>query len=203
MRRYWTRWLPPLIAMLLGAGWLLFQNEIGLRYRVGRASAALPSPAGASLIDRRSVVDTTCGAAGTVTRYTIDQPWEDVAAFFERYARQRPWQGGSWAAGALDFYWPFPADDLRELRLNVALDRGNPYLIPALAGAYDGARRSRATRAEPGKTTYLVQIAYTEDKTVSAFECARRHNADVIASLGAGLRRCMRSLPELHGCVRE
>jgi hypothetical protein len=203
MRRYWTRWLPPLVALLLAAGWLLFQNEIGLRYRVRQAFAALPAPAGASLIDRRSVVDTTCGAAGMVTRYTIDKPWEDVATFFERYARALPWQGGSWTADALDFYWPFPGDDLRELHLNVALDRGNPYLIPVLADAYDGAPAARTTQVELRKTTYLVQIAYAEDKTVSTFECARRHNIDMIASLASGLGRCVRSFPEFQGCTRE
>jgi hypothetical protein len=202
MRRYWTRWLPALIALILAAG-LLFQNEISLRYRVGQASAALPAPAGASVIDRQTVVDTMCGAAGTITRYAIDRPWEEVAAFFERYAHTLPWQGGSWAADALDFYWPFPGDDMRELRLNVALDRGNPYVIPALARAYDGARAARAAQVGLEKTTYLVQIAYTEDKTMSAFECARLHNADLIASLTSDLRRCVDSFPELQGCVRE
>jgi hypothetical protein len=200
MRRYWTRWLLPLAALLLIVGGLLFRGELSLRYRVGQALAALPVPAGASLLDRRSIVDTTCGAAGTVTRYTTDRPWEEVAAFFERYARRLPWQGGSWTADALDFYWPFSGDELRELRLNIALDRGNPYIIPALVGAYDGAP---AKRAAPTTTTYLVQIAYAEDKTVSALECARRHNADTLAALASDLRRCVRSFPQLQGCVRD
>jgi hypothetical protein len=203
MRRYWTRWLPVLVALILATSWLLFQNEIYLRYHVGQASAGLPAPIGASMIDRRTVVDTTCGAAGTIARYAIDRPWEDVATFFERYAHALPWQGGSWTADALDFYWPFPGDDMRELRLNVALDRGNPYVIPALASAYDGARAAHAAQIEPEKTTYLVQIVYVEDKTVSPFECARRHNADVIESLTSDLRRCISSFTEFQGCVRE
>lgn len=203
MRRYWTRWLPPLVALLLAAGWLLFQHEIGLRYRVGKASAALPALAGARMIDQRTVVDTMCGAAGIVSRYATNQPWGDVEAFFERYVRTLPWQGGSWTADALDFYWPFPGDDMRELRLNIALDRGNPYLIPILAGTYDGARAAPAALVGPGQTTYLVQIAYTEDKTVSPFECERRHDVNTIVSLTADLRRCMRSFPELQGCIRE
>src|SRR5262245_52023957 len=112
MRRYWTRWLPALFALILAAGWLLFQNEISLRYHVGQVSVALPALAGASVIDQQTVVDTMCGAAGTVTRYAIDRPWEDVAVFFERYARALPWQGGRSTADALDFYWPFSDDDM-------------------------------------------------------------------------------------------
>ncbi len=203
MRRYWTRWLPALVALILATGWLLFQHEIGLRYRVGQASAALPTPSGASMIDQRTVVDTMCGTAGTVTRYAIDRPWADVATFFERYARTLPWQGGSWTSDALDFYWPFPGDDMHELRLNVALDRGNPYVIPTLASAYDGATAAHTAQVDPETTTYLVQIAYTEDKTVSPFECARRHNADMIASLTSDLRRRICAFTEFQGCVRE
>jgi hypothetical protein len=198
MRRCWPCWLL-LAALLLAAGGLLFRHELSLRLQVGRALAALPVPAGASQLDRRSIVDTTCGAAGTVTRYASDWSWEQVAAFFEGYARRLPWQGGGWAGDTLDFYWPFPGDELRELRFNVALDRGSPYVIPTLAGVYDRASRQPA----PHTTTYLVQVVYAEDKTVSAYECARRHNVDTLAALASDLRRCVRSFPELQGCIRD
>lgn len=201
MHRFWRRWPLPLAALLLIIAGLVFRSELSLRYQVGRALAVLPVPSGASLLDRRSVVDTTCAVAGTVTRYTIDRPWGEVATFFEDYARKLPWQGG-WAADGLDFYWPFPGDELRELRFNVALDRGNPYIIPALASVYDGAPIGLAKPAAP-ITTYLVQITYTEDKTVSTIECARRHNTDMLAALASGLRRCVRLFPELQDCVRD
>ncbi|MFL5803819.1 MAG: hypothetical protein ACJ8CR_19010 [Roseiflexaceae bacterium] len=200
MRRY-SKQILLLLVVLLGGGGLLFQREIGLRYRVGQASAGLPALARTSTLDRRLFVDTTCGAAGSVTRYATDQPWDAVIAFYESYTHPLPWQGGRWNADALDYYWPFPGDDLQELRLNVALDRGSPYIIPTLLATYNSAIAPQNKAREPAQTIYLVQVAYAEDKTVSEYECARRHSFDPLSAFVPRLWQCVQSLATLGRCV--